>query len=96
MLLIFPQCPVRPAQVVAAMPLGGIPYSSVTAYTVIRTAVTVGAMDKAEYYAAAMAQRQVGWGRVGCCGTVMGCCRPSWRLQGEHSLGRDTRPSLCA
>lgn len=47
------------------MPLGGLPYTHVTAYIVIRTAVNVGAQDKAEYYASAMVQRQVGvrgWG----------------------------------
>ncbi|KAG2490734.1 hypothetical protein HYH03_010889 [Edaphochlamys debaryana] len=46
-------------EVVAAMPLGGIPYNHVTAYIVIRTAVNQGAQEKAEYYASAMIQRQV-------------------------------------
>lgn len=46
-------------QVLGAMPLGGLPYTHVTAYIVIRTAVNVGAQDKAEYYASAMVQRQV-------------------------------------
>ncbi|GLC33491.1 hypothetical protein PLESTM_000077200 [Pleodorina starrii] len=45
--------------VLASMPLGGVPYDHVTAYIVIRTAVNLGAMDKAEYYAAAMQQRQI-------------------------------------
>ncbi|KAG2426331.1 hypothetical protein HXX76_013088 [Chlamydomonas incerta] len=46
-------------EVLAAMPLGGVPYNHVTAYIVIRTAVNLGAQDKAEYYAAAMVQRQI-------------------------------------
>ncbi|GLC48297.1 hypothetical protein PLESTB_000080800 [Pleodorina starrii] len=46
-------------EVLASMPLGGVPYDHVTAYIVIRTAVNLGAMDKAEYYAAAMQQRQI-------------------------------------
>ncbi|KXZ54573.1 hypothetical protein GPECTOR_4g638 [Gonium pectorale] len=46
-------------EVLAAMPLGGVPYNHVTAYIVIRTAVNLGAQDKAEYYAAAMMQRQI-------------------------------------
>lgn len=46
-------------EVVAAMPLGGIEYSPDTAYAVIRTCVTLGQQDKAEYYAQAMRDRQV-------------------------------------
>ncbi|GIL92361.1 hypothetical protein Vretifemale_19885 [Volvox reticuliferus] len=46
-------------EVLGSMPLGGVAYDHVTAYIVIRTAVNLGAQDKAEYYAAAMQQRQI-------------------------------------
>ncbi|GFR49041.1 hypothetical protein Agub_g11065 [Astrephomene gubernaculifera] len=46
-------------EVLAAMPLGGLPYSHDTAYVVIRTAVNAGEQEKAEYYASAMVQRNV-------------------------------------
>lgn len=59
----LPSTPRARPQVLGAMPLGGLPYTHVTAYIVIRTAVNVGAQDKAEYYASAMVQRQVRvWG----------------------------------
>lgn len=70
------------------MPLGGVPYNHVTAYIVIRTAVNLGAQDKAEYYASAMVQRQVGVG-VAEEGEREGRCRGGGR--GRAGFGRGVR-----
>lgn len=46
-------------EVLAAMPLGGIEYNTETAYIIIRASVGAGQLDKAEYYAQAMREREV-------------------------------------
>lgn len=46
-------------EVLAAMPLGGMEYNTQTAYIIIRASVGAGQLDKAEYYAQAMREREV-------------------------------------
>lgn len=46
-------------EVLAAMPLGGIVYNTETAYIIIRASIQAGQLDKAEYYAQAMRDREV-------------------------------------